>query len=140
MVQAISQVPVVGFDWSNKVTGYESCSLKRRNKELFQSFRLQSSYLMNELIEGVLAVGTGLPPHDGAGAVADTGPGPGHVLPVALHVTLLEVGREPVHILIIGQYGMRIGIKEIVIPNYLYKNIILSGVVQSYNKVNMKNK
>ena len=50
---------------------------------------------MNELIEGVLAVGPGLPPHDGAGAVADPGPGPGHVLPVALHVSLLEVGGKP---------------------------------------------
>ena len=33
VMQAISQVPVVGFDWSNKVARYESCSLKRRKKD-----------------------------------------------------------------------------------------------------------
>ena len=38
MVQAISQVPVVGFDWSNKVAGYESCSLKKEIKNFFINF------------------------------------------------------------------------------------------------------
>ena len=61
---------------------------------------------MNELVECVLTIGARLPPHNGPGAVADPGPGPGHVLPVALHVALLEVSSESVQILIIGQQGV----------------------------------
>ena len=50
---------------------------------------------MDELVEGVLAVGAWLAPHDWARAVANPRPRPRHVLPVALHVALLEVSREP---------------------------------------------
>ena len=72
---------------------------------------------MNELVEGVLTVCPGLPPHDGAGAVGDPGPGPGHVLPVALHVALLEVGCESVQILIVGQQGVGLRPVEVGVPH-----------------------
>ena len=44
--------------------------------------------LVDELVEGVLPVGAGLPPDDGAGVVVDAGALVGDVLPVGLHVPL----------------------------------------------------
>ena len=50
---------------------------------------------MNELVESMLPIGARLTPHYGPGAVVHLVPSPHHVLPVTLHVPLLEVGREP---------------------------------------------
>ena len=54
---------------------------------------------MYELVEGVLAVGARLPPRDRPRRVAHALPATRHVLAVRLHVALLEVGGEPVHVL-----------------------------------------
>ena len=54
-------------------------------------------YLVNKLIECVLAIGSRLAPDYRPGAVVDLITRPYHVLPVTLHVPLLEIGREPVH-------------------------------------------
>ena len=43
---------------------------------------------MDELVEGVLSVGTRLPPHDGTRGVVHTSPSTGHALAVGLHVAL----------------------------------------------------
>ena len=50
--------------------------------------------LVDELVEGVLAIGPWLPPHNGARLVVHTGAGLGDVLPIGLHVTL-EQGQKP---------------------------------------------
>jgi len=44
--------------------------------------------LMNELVEGMLAVSTGLSPHNRSSGVVHTSPLAGHRLPVGLHVPL----------------------------------------------------
>lgn len=52
--------------------------------------------LVDELVEGVLAIGPWLPPHNGARLVVHTGAGLGDVLPIGLHVSL-EWGQKPSH-------------------------------------------
>ena len=54
---------------------------------------------MNELVEGVLSISPGLPPHDGSRGVVHPLPVPSDVFAVTLHVSLLEVGWESVQIL-----------------------------------------
>ena len=54
---------------------------------------------MDELVEGMLSVRSRLSPHDGAGAVVHTVAAARDGLAVALHVSLLEVGCETVHVL-----------------------------------------
>jgi hypothetical protein len=91
-----------------------------------------SGPLVDQLVEGVLAVGPGLAPHDGAGGVVHlesqserrtvrdfTHPGPAarDVLAVALHVALLEVGGEAVQVLVVGQQGVGLGAVEVVVPD-----------------------
>ena len=44
--------------------------------------------LMNELVEGMLAVSTGLSPHNRSSRVVHTSPLAGHRLPIGLHVPL----------------------------------------------------
>ena len=55
--------------------------------------------LVNELIEGVLPVRSRLSPHYGARVVGDPTSSPRYGLPVRLHVPLLEVGSESMHVL-----------------------------------------
>lgn len=50
--------------------------------------------LVDELVEGMLAIGPWLPPHNGARLVVHTGTGLGDVLSIGLHVTL-ECGQKP---------------------------------------------
>jgi hypothetical protein len=56
--------------------------------------------LVEELIEGVLGVGGWLTEQDGAGCVLDVVAAAGDGLAVRLHRQLLEVGREPMHVLV----------------------------------------
>ncbi len=65
--------------------------------------RDETSALVDELIEGVLAVGARLAPDDGSGGVVDVDAVAGHVLAVGLHVALLEVGGEAGHVLVVRQ-------------------------------------
>lgn len=50
--------------------------------------------LVDELVEGMLAIGPWLPPHNGARLVVHASAGLGDILPVGLHVTL-EQGQRP---------------------------------------------
>ena len=89
---------------------------------------------MNELVECVLAIGPRLTPHYGPGAVVHLVLRPHHVLPVTLHVPLLEIGREPdqedeyrdlditadnlpVHVLVVGQESVGLSSVEVTIPD-----------------------
>ena len=55
---------------------------------------------MEQLIEGVLGVGRGLTEQDGSRGVLDVVAAAGDGLSVRLHGQLLEVGGEPVHVLV----------------------------------------
>src|SRR5215469_14679901 len=61
--------------------------------------------LMDQLIKGVLSIGAGLTPVDGAGLAVDWRAGERHVLAVALHSELLEIGRKALQILLIRKHG-----------------------------------
>ena len=63
----------------------------------------QARPLVDQLVEGVLAVGPRLAPVDRAGVVVDPGAVEGDVLAVRLHGELLEVGREAVQVLVVGE-------------------------------------
>jgi hypothetical protein len=64
--------------------------------------------LMDELVEGVLAVGAGLAPVDRAGVPCHSLAALRHVLAVALHRQLLQVGRESLQVLLVRQHRHRI--------------------------------
>src|SRR5262249_16990687 len=50
--------------------------------------------LVNELIEGMLAVGTGLSPVDGTGVIVDSRAFERDMLAIAFHGELLQIGRK----------------------------------------------
>lgn len=58
--------------------------------------------LVNELVERVLAVGTGSTPQDRAGLVINPVAILGDELSVRLHITLLEIIGEFVEVLVVG--------------------------------------
>lgn len=91
----------------------------------------QLGALVDQLIEGVLAVGTRLTPDDGAGLVVNRLAVAIHVLAVGLHVALLEVGREAVHVLIVRQDGFGLGTVEVVVPQtdqrQQHRHVLLIG-------------
>ena len=55
--------------------------------------------LVNELVEGVLAIGARLAPDDGSCGVVDPLSTAGHIFTIGLHVSLLEIGSKPMHVL-----------------------------------------
>ena len=73
--------------------------------------------LMDELVEGVLAVGARLPPHDRAGGGLDGAAVDVHRLAVALHVELLEVGGEAPEPLAVGQHRVGLRAQEVAVPD-----------------------
>jgi len=80
--------------------------------------RHQPRALVDELIEGVLAVGAGLAPDDRARRVVrDRLAAARHALAVRLHVALLEVCREAAQVLVIRQDRVRLGAEEVRIPD-----------------------
>src|SRR3546814_17138088 len=58
--------------------------------------------LVQELVEGMLAVGARLAPDDRTGRLAHRLPGPRHPLAVGFPVALLQVGREALEALVGG--------------------------------------
>ena len=72
---------------------------------------------MNQLIEGMLAVGSRLAPVDRARVVSHALPLERHVLAVALHGELLEVGGEAFQILIVGQHRDGLRAEEVGVPD-----------------------
>ena len=72
--------------------------------------------LVDQLVEGVLAVRARLAPHDRAGLVVDGVAVERDVLAVALHVELLQVGGEAGEVLVVGEDGDGLGAEEVVVP------------------------
>src|ERR1700692_4603831 len=72
--------------------------------------------LMNQLVEGVLAIRSRLAPIDGAGRVSDLGAVKCDVFAVALHRQLLQIGWKSLQVLLVRQHGDRLGAEEIVVP------------------------
>jgi hypothetical protein len=60
---------------------------------------------VDQLVEGVLAVGAGLAPDHRAGGAGDGRAVEGDALAVRFHVELLEVGRQAGEALVVGQDG-----------------------------------
>ena len=73
--------------------------------------------LVDQLVEGMLAVGAGLAPVDRAGVVVDVGAVERDVLAVALHRELLQVGGEALEVLLVGQNGDGLGAEEVGVPD-----------------------
>ena len=73
--------------------------------------------LVDQLVEGVLAVGAGLTPEDLAGLVGDGAAVAAHGLAVGLHGQLLQVRGEAVQVLGVGQDGVRVGAQEVRVPH-----------------------
>ncbi len=72
---------------------------------------------MDELIEGVLAIGAGLAPDDGSGGVVHSFATFGHTFAVTFHVTLLKIGRKAVHVLVIRQDCLSLCTEEVIVPD-----------------------
>ena len=79
--------------------------------------RYEPRALMYKLIESVLPVGARLAPDNRPSGVAHAIPMRSHRFPVALHVALLEVGRESMHVLVVGEERVRLGAPHVDIPN-----------------------
>ncbi len=72
---------------------------------------------MDELVEGVLAVGAGLSPEDGAGVGIHRGSVKVDMLAVGLHGELLEIGRKALEILVVGKDRHRLAAEEVRVPD-----------------------
>ncbi len=79
--------------------------------------RDEAGSLMDELVEGVLAVGAGLAPVDRSRVEGDMGAIEADRLAVALHGELLEVGGEALEVLLVGQYRDALCAEEVVVPD-----------------------
>ena len=79
--------------------------------------RDQFRALMNQLVEGVLSIGTGLSPDDRASAPTDRFALPVYPFTAALHVPLLEIRGEAVEILIIRKDRVSLCVVEVVVPD-----------------------
>jgi hypothetical protein len=71
---------------------------------------------MQQLIEGVLAIGAGIAPDDRAGRHGKRLAGTVDALAVALHFQLLQVGRQQLQGLAVGQHGGTAGAEEVGVP------------------------
>src|SRR5687768_5628345 len=79
--------------------------------------RDQFGPLMDQLIERVLSIGSRLAPNNWSGGIINERSVARHTLAIALHVSLLEVGRQTVQVLIVRQDGMSLSPEKIVVPN-----------------------
>ena len=77
----------------------------------------QPRALVDQLVEGVLAVGARLAPVDRAGVVVDRLAVERDVLAVALHGQLLQIGRKALQVLLVGQHGDGLRAEEVVVPD-----------------------
>ena len=73
--------------------------------------------LVDELVEGVLAVRTRFAPEDRTSLVVDAQGIAVNGLAVGFHVGLLEVGGEAVQVLVVREHGVAGSAKEVVVPN-----------------------
>src|SRR5690606_39034439 len=82
--------------------------------------RNQFGALMDKLIEGVLPIGARFTPDDGPCLVINWPTGTIDILAVTLHITLLEIGGEPVQVLVVRQDRLGLCIEKVVIPDSQY--------------------
>ena len=73
--------------------------------------------LVQQLVEGMLAVGAGLAPEDLTGVGGHGAAVPADMLAVGLHGELLQVGREAVQILAVRKHGVALGTEEVDVPD-----------------------
>ena len=73
--------------------------------------------LVDELVEGVLAVRPRLAPDDRASVVVDRRSGERHMLAVRLHLQLLEVGRQAGEVLEVRQDRVGLGAEGVRVPD-----------------------
>ena len=71
--------------------------------------------LVDELVD-LLAVRAGLAPEDLAGVAGHGAAVPTDLLAVGLHGELLQIRREAVQVLGVGQHGVRVGAEEVDVP------------------------
>src|SRR5271169_5782607 len=76
----------------------------------------QPGALMDQLIEGVLAIGSRLAPVDRTSPTIHRRPVERHVLAIALHRQLLEIGWETLQVPIVGQHRDGLRAEEVVVP------------------------
>jgi len=80
--------------------------------------RHQPRSLVKELEEGVLPVRTRLSEQDRPGVVTQNRPSvPAGALAVALHVELLQEGREALQALVVREHRVRLGPEEVAVPD-----------------------
>ena len=77
----------------------------------------KTSALVDELVEGMLAIGARLAPEYLAGLGGDGRPIPARRLTVGLHRELLQVCGKAMQVLVIGQDGMALGTPKVDIPH-----------------------
>src|SRR5262245_52293152 len=76
----------------------------------------EAGALMDQLVEGVLAVRTRLAPVDGTGLVIDRAAIARDMFAVALHGQLLQIRREALQVLLVWQDRHGLGAEEVVVP------------------------
>lgn len=79
--------------------------------------RDQLGTLVDELIESVLAVGSGLSPDDRSSLVVDLLAGLGDALSIGFHVSLLEVVSELVEVLVVREQSLGLRAVEVIVPD-----------------------
>src|SRR3954449_3555271 len=77
----------------------------------------QARSQMNQLVEGMLAVGAGLAPIDRPGVAPDRRAREGDALAVALHRQLLQMGGKALQVLLVGEDPDRLRAEEVVVPD-----------------------
>ena len=73
--------------------------------------------LVQQLVEGMLTIGPLLAPYNGGGGCRHGPPLKSHMLAVAFHGELLQIGGKAFHILIVGQHGEGSRPEEVVVPD-----------------------
>src|SRR6516162_1093438 len=76
----------------------------------------QPRALVNQLVKRMLAVGARLTPVDGTGVAGHGRAVERDGLAVALHRQLLEIGREALEVILVGQHGHGLCAEEVVVP------------------------
>src|SRR5271163_3193116 len=72
---------------------------------------------MDQLVEGVLPIGSRLTPINRSSLVVDCSPIQRDMFTVALHRQLLQIGGESLEVLFVGKYSYCLRAKKIVIPD-----------------------
>ncbi len=80
-------------------------------------YRHQLRPLMQQLVKSMLAIGTRLTPDDLPRGVIHGLAAARHGLTVTLHISLLQIRRQSVQILLVGQNGRRLAAIEIAVPD-----------------------